>query len=86
MLGAAEGLAKGGGSGGGGGLSSATDFAGIGIGLGIGMKVAERFMPGASGAGPAAAQHKVTCDSCGASVAPGKFCGECGAALPESEG
>lgn len=85
ILGAAEGLRSGGGGGGGGGLGSATDFAGVGIGLGIGMKVAERFMDGdrATGTAPGAT---VTCGACGAKVAPGKFCGDCGALLTDPAG
>lgn len=78
VLGAAEGLKKGGG--GGGGLGSATDFAGIGIGLGIGMKVAERFArgPGGNGKHP---EVGVTCPVCGTTVSPGRYCSACGADL-----
>jgi membrane protease subunit (stomatin/prohibitin family) len=75
MLGAGEGMAKGGGDGGSGGLLG-------GAGLGVGFGLAQQMLA-AQGrpAGEVAAAGRVACGSCGASVAPGKFCGACGKEL-----
>lgn len=67
MLGAGEGMAKGG-EGGGAALT--------GAGLGIGMAMAQQV-----GRAPAPAAGTATCPSCGAAVAPAKFCGACGKPL-----
>ncbi len=80
MLGAGQGMAKGGGSGGGGMLG--------GAGLGVGFGMAQMFMGNqqqaqqqAAGGGTAPAANLVTCAACGAQVAPGKFCAACGKPL-----
>src|SRR5262249_60357597 len=73
MMGAGEGMAKGGDGGG---------AAGTGAGLGVGFAMANMFSqqarPGAPS--PAAPQTagQVACPACGAQVAPGKFCAACG--------
>lgn len=81
MLGAAEGMRKGGGGGAGNAL------AGAGVGLGFGMagqmfgQVPAFAQPVAAPAQPAQAAGggaRVPCGSCGKQVAPGKFCVECG--------
>ena len=74
MLGAAEGMAKGG-EGGGAALQ--------GLGLGVGFNMANAFAnqrAQASGAAPTQASM-VTCPKCGAQTGPGKFCSNCGQAL-----
>lgn len=80
MLGAGQGMAKGGGAGGGGMLG--------GAGLGVGFGMAQQFManqqarpPMAGGAAPA----MVTCAACGAQVPPGKFCAACGKELAAAQ-
>ena len=80
MMGAGEGMQKGGGGG-----SGALD----GAGLGMGMAMANQMMNqnNNSNAGqvqantPATQMNLVTCGACKAQVAPGKFCSECGATL-----
>jgi membrane protease subunit (stomatin/prohibitin family) len=75
MLGAGEGMAKGGGDGGGGGLLG-------GAGLGVGLGLAQQMLSAQSrSAGEPAGAPRVPCSSCGAHVAPGKFCGACGKEL-----
>jgi membrane protease subunit (stomatin/prohibitin family) len=106
MMGAGEGMAKGGGEGGGGALLG-------GAGLGVGFAMAQQmgqmgqqhpqgggqmgggFPQGTGGGGPGQLQGAagapaqgggvagtgVTCPACGATVAPGKFCAECGQTL-----
>jgi membrane protease subunit (stomatin/prohibitin family) len=75
MMGAGEGMAKGGGGEGGGGLASG---AALGVGLGMAqMLVKDR--QGGETLTPAAAG--VVCGKCGRSVAPGKFCSSCGGEL-----
>jgi membrane protease subunit (stomatin/prohibitin family) len=96
MLGAAEGMAKG-------GAGAGNAMAGAGIGLGFGMAgqmygnapppFAQQYaQPHAQpahaqqvpqGAPQAAPGARVTCPGCSAQVAPGKFCVECGKSLPE---
>jgi hypothetical protein len=86
MMGAGEGMAKHG-----------TGAAGAAAQFGVGMGVAQMYaqgmaaqgpqfnpanaprvpVPGAPGAGP----QMLKCGGCGATVAPGKFCAECGATL-----
>jgi membrane protease subunit (stomatin/prohibitin family) len=82
MIGAGEGMAKGGGEGGG------AMMAGAGMGVGMGMAQAfgglaqqaqaQQPAPRPAAAAPGAL---VTCGSCNATVPPGKFCQECGASL-----
>jgi len=75
MLGAGEGLAKGGGGGGGGGLLG-------GAGLGVGFGLAQMLVRDAQGGQSLApATPGVVCGSCSATVAPGKFCSTCGKEL-----
>ncbi|HLU64954.1 MAG TPA: SPFH domain-containing protein [Kofleriaceae bacterium] len=83
MMGAGEGMAKGGGGGDGG-----AGLAGAGLGLGLGMAAQMMGnMQGARAPGAATPQTpptthgKVTCGECNATVAPGKFCAECGKPL-----
>ncbi|HWN70513.1 MAG TPA: SPFH domain-containing protein, partial [Haliangium sp.] len=94
MLGAAEGMAKGGGGAG-------NAMAGAGIGLGFGMAgqmfgnaqppMAQQpaYAPPPPGMAPNVAPPqpgtaaRVTCPGCNAQVAPGKFCVECGKSLAE---
>lgn len=86
MLGAAEGMAKGGGAGDGGNPML------IGAGMGVGVGMANMFNPGNQPQAPQqqpqvpqGAVGQVTCPKCSAKVAPGKFCAECGAALAEKK-
>jgi membrane protease subunit (stomatin/prohibitin family) len=89
MMGAGEGMAKGGGEGGGGNPM----LAGAGMGVGFGM--AQMFGASAQqqqqapqqpqGTTPAGGVGTVTCGKCGAKTAPGKFCAECGGALAEKK-
>jgi len=83
MLGAGEGMAKGGGKDGGGAM-------GMGAQLGVGMAMMGQMAQAAQGAmapkaapaaAPAAGGGLVQCSACKAQVAPGKFCAECGATL-----
>jgi membrane protease subunit (stomatin/prohibitin family) len=98
MMGAGEGMAKGGGDGGGGGNSM---LGGAGIGVGFGMaqmfqqagaqqaaapQTGGGDLRGNPGAAPQAAPSTVTCPACQKPVASGKFCAECGAALPVATG
>ena len=79
MLGAGEGMAKGG-AGGGGDAAGAGLLGGAGLGVGIGLaqmlvkdhKGGETLAPAAPG---------VVCGKCGKSVPPGKFCSACGSDL-----
>jgi membrane protease subunit (stomatin/prohibitin family) len=76
LMGAGEGMAKGGGDGSGGG----SVLGGAGLGVGLGMA---QMMGGLGHAGGAAAAT-VACAACGRQVAPGKFCAACGAVLGNS--
>jgi membrane protease subunit (stomatin/prohibitin family) len=90
MLGAAEGMAKGGA-----GAGNAMAGAGIGLGFGMAGQMFGSAMPGAAqpqapgapapAVAPAAQPggSRVTCPHCNAQVASGKFCVECGKSLPE---
>lgn len=90
MMNAGEGMKQGGGGdGGGAGLAGA----GLGLGLGMAAQMMNNMNQGrAGGAGGAqpqpnlpptgTAQATVFCPSCSQSVAPGKFCAECGKPLP----
>lgn len=73
MMGAGEGMAKGGGAGGGG--DGLLGGAGLGVGFGLAQMLV-RDQRGGEVLAPAAAG--VVCGACGASVAPGKFCSACG--------
>jgi membrane protease subunit (stomatin/prohibitin family) len=76
MIGAGEGMAKGGGPGGdGGGVLSG---AGLGVGFGLAQMLV-RDPRGGETLAPAAAG--VVCTACGQSVPPGAFCNRCGAEL-----
>ncbi len=82
MLGAAEGMSKGGGEGGGGGGA----LQGMGMGMGFGMasmftnqQNAQR-QGGGQGPGPSAQAGATFCSNCG-TQASGKFCSNCGQAL-----
>ena len=77
MMGAGEGMAQGGGggSGGEGGAGNLLGGAGLGVGFGLAQMLV-RDNRGGEALAPAAAG--VVCGSCGASVAPGKFCSACG--------
>jgi membrane protease subunit (stomatin/prohibitin family) len=78
VIGAGQGLAKGGDSAGGAAAS-----------LGVGFAVANQLAQGLAGtaavargpAAPATAPARVGCPSCKQQVAPGKFCSECGTSL-----
>jgi len=80
MIGAGEGMAKGGGAGGGEG--SLLGGAGLGVGFGLAQmlvrdnKGGETLTPMAAG---------VVCRACKQSVAPGRFCSACGAELQSEE-
>jgi membrane protease subunit (stomatin/prohibitin family) len=78
MMGAGDGLRKGGGGGGDSGLAT-------GAGLGVGMAIANQMIKSpaapAAPAGTLGGGATVACGKCGKSVAPGKFCAECGAPL-----
>jgi membrane protease subunit (stomatin/prohibitin family) len=73
MIGAGEGMSKGGGAGGDGG-----NLLG-GAGLGVGFGLAQMLVKDKQGGGG------VACPACGAAVAPGRFCGQCGAPLGPKE-
>jgi membrane protease subunit (stomatin/prohibitin family) len=77
MLGAGEGMAKGGG-GGDGGANPLMGGAGLGVGLGLAQMLVQDHRGGTALA-PAA--PGVVCAKCGKSVAPGKYCSACGAEL-----
>ncbi len=79
MMGAGEGMAKGGGPGTGSEGGNAM-LAGAGLAVGMGMA---QMMAGAQrpAAGPGTTAVGVVCPACGANVAAGKFCSSCGAEL-----
>lgn len=77
LIGAGEGMAKGGGGGGEGGL-----LGGAGLGVGIGLaQILVRDAQGGQSLAPAT--PGVVCGSCNSTVPPGKFCSGCGSALAE---
>ena len=85
MLGAGEGMAQGGGAGGeggGGGAGGLLSGAGLGVGFGLAQMLV-RDQSGGESLAPAT--PGVTCPSCGASVAPGRFCSGCGEELARAE-
>lgn len=78
MMGAGEGMAKGGGGDGGAGGAGLLG----GAGLGVGMAMAQMLVKdnrGGSSLAPATAG--MTCKACNSTVAAGKFCSACGKAL-----
>jgi membrane protease subunit (stomatin/prohibitin family) len=86
MMKAGEGMAKGGGDGGG-GAGGALAGAGLGLGLGMASQMMGNVQQGRGAqAGnpqtPATTIGTITCPACSQSVAPGKFCPECGKPLP----
>jgi len=81
MLGAADGLSKGG------GMNGTTGaLAGAGIGAGLGLGLGQQMAQGMGNAGQAGATRVVVaCSKCGAHNPEGtKFCGECGTPLTRS--
>src|SRR6185369_5536008 len=85
MMGAGEGMAKGGEGGGGNPM-----LAGAALGVGVGMASMFQQQAGQANqpqqapqqpAAPAGGVGAVSCPKCNAKVAPGKFCAECGATL-----
>ncbi|HKE14440.1 MAG TPA: SPFH domain-containing protein [Kofleriaceae bacterium] len=81
MMKAGEGMAKGGGGGGAG-----LEGAGLGLGFGMAAQMMGNMQQGRQQGGPgpstpATTMGNVTCPSCNQSVAPGKFCAECGKPL-----
>lgn len=81
MMGAGEGMAKGGGEGGG-GASGLLGGAGLGVGFGMAQMLVRDHRGGET---LAPATPGVTCTSCNASVAPGKYCNACGEELKAAE-
>ena len=87
MLGAGEGMAKGGS----GGDNPMLGGAGMGIGLGMANMFNQQHQQPQGGQAqqqpnvPQGAIGQVSCPKCNARVAPGKFCAECGAALAEKK-
>ncbi|MCB9899538.1 MAG: zinc ribbon domain-containing protein, partial [Planctomycetes bacterium] len=82
LMGAGEGLSKGGG--GDGGASGAGMLGGAGLGVGLGLaQLLVRDQRGGEVLAPAAAG--VVCPKCSASVAPGRFCAACGGSLEASK-
>jgi len=77
MMGAGEGMAKGGGAGGEG--NPMLGGAGLAVGMGMAQMMAGAAQRPASGGGTTAVG--VVCPSCGTNVAPGKFCSSCGKEL-----
>lgn len=81
VIGAGQGLAKGGGDSAGGAAAS------LGVGFAVANQLAQGFgggVPGASARGPgapASVPARVSCPACKQQVAPGKFCSECGTSL-----
>jgi membrane protease subunit (stomatin/prohibitin family) len=89
MMGAGEGMSKGGGGDGGNPMLG-------GAGLGVGMGMAAMFQQNANQMAqqqaapqqqqaPAGGVGQITCGKCGAKTAPGKFCAECGQPLAEKK-
>ena len=79
MIGAGEGMAKGGGGGDGGAVGAGLlGGAGLGVGLGMAQMLVKDHRGGETLA-PAA--PGVVCGKCGKSVPPGKYCSSCGSEL-----
>jgi membrane protease subunit (stomatin/prohibitin family) len=91
MMGAGEGMAKGGGDGGGG--NPMLGGAGLGVGFAMANSMGQAGQQGGGNAGfqqqapsaPQGGMGQVTCGKCNAKVNPGKFCAECGATLAEKK-
>ena len=86
MMGAGEGMAKGGGGEGGeggGGMGGMLGGAGLGVGFGLAQQMLVQDRSGGTALAPAAAG--VICGACNASVAPGKFCSQCGETMVKKE-
>lgn len=88
MIGAGQGMSKGGGEGGGAGMLGAQMAVGMGMmGSMANQPQGPQFtpphlqQPGPQPAAPTAAGGKVACPKCNASVPVGKFCAECGTPL-----
>lgn len=77
MMGAGEGMAKGGGAGG--EANPMLGGAGLAVGMGMAQMMAGAAQRPASGGGTTAVG--VVCPGCGANVAAGKFCSSCGKEL-----
>ena len=83
MMGAGEGMAKGGGGAGGDGAGGGM-LAGASLGVGLGMaQMLVRDPKGGEVLAPATAG--MVCGACGATVAPGRFCSSCGTELKAAE-
>lgn len=89
MLGAGEGMSKGGGGDGG---NPMLGGAGMGVGFGMAQMFNQQQQQQQQGqvgfqqpSVPQGGVGQVTCGKCGAKVNPGKFCAECGAALAEKK-
>ena len=84
LMGAGAGMAEGGGAGGGegGGASGLLGGAGLGVGFGLAQMLV-RDPRGGEMLAPAAAG--IVCTACMSSVAPGRFCGHCGAELQQKK-
>jgi membrane protease subunit (stomatin/prohibitin family) len=80
LMGAGEGMAKGGASGSGAGEGTMLGGAGLGVGFGLAQMLVRDYQGGQSLA-PAAAG--ILCPSCGKNVPPGAFCSACGAELKQ---
>ncbi len=86
MMGAGEGMAKGGDGGGGGGPMMAG--AGFGVGMGMASAMSQGLAQGQQAGQQPVARAPVgptTCPACNATVPGGKFCAECGANLVPKE-
>ena len=79
MMGAGEGMSKGGGAGGGTGDNAMLGGAGLAVGMGMANMMAGANRPLAAGGGTTTVG--VTCPSCQANVPQGKFCSSCGKEL-----
>jgi membrane protease subunit (stomatin/prohibitin family) len=84
MLGAGEGMAKGGGGGegGGGGTGGLMGGAGLGVGFGLAQMLVKDHRGGEM---LAPATPGMVCPACGAGVPPGRFCSACGGELKAKE-
>jgi membrane protease subunit (stomatin/prohibitin family) len=87
MIGAGEGMAKGGGEGGGGPMMAG---AGFGVGVGMAQMMGQGMQQGQQPPQQQQPQAKaptgpVTCPACNATVPSGKFCAECGGSLTPKE-
>lgn len=83
MMGAGEGLARGGGGTGGGDAGGLLGGAGLGVGFGLAQMLVRDHRGGQA---MAVAAPGVVCGSCHETVAPGKFCNHCGKELRTESG